>query len=158
MLRSMLPAQQPSHNPASFLATYDAAWAAHNPHALALLHAEDVLVVNRFGSMLEGREELERAMAFLHGPGGPFHAISFPAQRLLVSRMLGSDMATLHASWKTPVMATGDILANPRKQKPWVEMISTYLLARRSGGWQIVQHDLHSVDPIKIPIKTKWNS
>ena len=157
-LRSTLLAQKPAVDPASFLAIYDAAWGKHDPHALALLHAEDVLVINRFGSMLEGREELERAMVFLHGPGGPFHTISFPAQQLLVSRVLGSDMATLHASWKNPVMAAGDILANPGEQKPWINMISPYLLARRGGAWQIVQHDLHSVDPIKIPIKTKWNS
>ena len=158
ILHSKLFAQNPPADPASFLAAYDAAWGSHDPHALAMLHTENVLIVNRFGSMLEGREELERAMAFLHGPGGPFHTIDFPAQKVLISRNLGSGMATLHASWKNPVMGAGDQLANPGEQKPWIDMVSTYLLVYRGGAWQIVQHDLHSVDPIKIPIKTKWNS
>ena len=97
-----LSAESPAEDPASFLAIYDAAWGRHDAHALAMLHAEDVLVVNRFGSMVEGRAELEQVMAFLHGPGGPFHAISFPAQELRTARKRGSDMATLHASWKSP--------------------------------------------------------
>ena len=122
-----------------------------------MLHAEDVLVVNRFGSMLEGRAELERAMQFLHGPGGPFHTVTFPRQELLVNRMLNSDMATLHASWKNPTMGPGDQLAHG-SQTPWVDLLSTYLLTRRSETWRIAQHDLHSVDPIKFPFETKWNA
>ena len=158
MLRSKLLAQEPSGELETFLAAYDAAWGSHDPHALAMLHTEDVLVVNRFASMVEGRDELERVMAFLHGPGGPFHTVTFPWQKTLVNRMLGSDLATLHASWKNPAMGAGDQLANSGEPKPWVDMISTYLLARTAGSWKIVQHDLHSVDPIKFPIKTKWNS
>ncbi|WP_396272565.1 hypothetical protein [Granulicella arctica] len=122
-----------------------------------MLHAEDVLVVNRFGSMVEGREELERVMAFLHGPGGPFHSVSFPPQQLLVSRILNSDMITRHAKWKSLTMGLGDQLAHG-SQSPWLDMVSTYLLARNGRAWQIVQHDLHSVDPIDFPLKTKWNT
>jgi hypothetical protein len=158
LVRSTLVAQRPVVDLASFLTAYDDAWARHDPHALATLHTKDVLVVNRFGSMVEGRDELERVLAFLHGPGGPFQRIDFPRQQLLVSRMLSNDMATLHASWKNPVMGPGDQVAHPGEQEPWVDMISTYLLAHKGEGWQIVQHDLHSVDPIRFPFKTKWNS
>jgi ketosteroid isomerase-like protein len=154
---SHLMAQSPATDPALFLQTYDDAWGSHDPHALAMLHAEDVLVVNRFGSMVEGRAELEKVMAFLHGPEGPFHTVSFPRQELLVSRILSTNMTTLHAKWKNPTMGPGDQLAHG-SQTPWVDLISTYLLARNGQTWQIVQHDLHSVDPIKFPFKTKWNT
>ena len=153
---SRLTAQPAPADLATFLRIYDDAWASHDPHALAILHSEDVLVVNRFGSLLEGRAELEQAMQFLHGPGGPFHTISFPRQQLLVSRMLNTNMATLHTKWKNPAMGPGDQPAHG-SQTPWVDLLSTYLLARHGNTWQIVQHDLHSVDPIKFPFKTKWN-
>jgi hypothetical protein len=107
--------------------------------------------------MLEGRAEIEQAMQFLHGPGGPFHTIAFPRQQLLVGRILKPGMATLHARWKNPVMGPGDQLAHG-SQTQWVDLLSTYLLDRQGGNWQIVQHDLHSIDPIKFPFKTKWNA
>jgi len=72
---SRLIGQRPETDPALFLQTYDDAWARHDSRALAMLHADDVLVVNRFGSMVEGRRELEKVMGFLHGPGGPFHTV-----------------------------------------------------------------------------------
>jgi hypothetical protein len=34
----------------SFIETYDDAWARHDAHALAMLHDENVIAVNRFGS------------------------------------------------------------------------------------------------------------
>ena len=151
-----LIAQPAPTNLSAFLRIYDSAWASHNPVAIAMLHSEDVLVVNRFGSMLEGRAEVQTAMQFLHGPGGPFHTVTFPSQELVISRMLNNDMATLHARWKNPTMGPGDQLAHG-SQTPWVELLSTYLLARQGDTWQIIQHDLHSVDPIKFPFKTKWN-
>ena len=101
---STLVAQTATPDLTPFLRSYDDAWALHDAHALALLHTEDVLVVNRFGSMLDGRAELKQAMQFLHGPGGPFHAVTFPRQQLLLSRMLDTSMATLHAKWKNPTM------------------------------------------------------
>jgi uncharacterized protein (TIGR02246 family) len=153
---SQLIAKPTSADLIQFLQSYDNAWANHDPHALAMLHAEDVLVVNRFGSMLEGRVELEQAMGFLHGPGGPFHAVTFPRQQLIASRILNPNMATLHVKWKNPAMGPGDQLAHG-SQTPWVDMLSTYLLGRNGKTWQLVQHDLHSVDPIKFPFKTKWN-
>ncbi len=156
-LSSHLFAQPPAADLALFLQTYDQAWSSHDPHALAMLHTEDVLVVNRFGSLLEGRAELETAMTFLHGPGGPFHTLSFPRQELLLSRILNPGMATLHARWTNPAMGDGDRLAHST-QTPWVNLISTYLLTRNGQSWQILQHDLHSVDSIKFPFKTKWNA
>ena len=155
-ISSNLIAQSAPTSLTAFLRVYDDAWASHDPLAIAMLHSEDVLVVNRFGSMLEGRAEVQTAMQFLHMPGGPFHTVTFPRQELLVSRMLNGNMATVHARWKNPTMGPGDQLAHV-SQTPWVDMLSTYLLARQGETWQIVQHDLHSVDPIKFPFKTKWN-
>jgi hypothetical protein len=131
---SHLIAQYPATHPALFLQTYDDAWGSHDPHALVMLHAEDVLVVNRFGSMVEGRAELGKVMAFLHGPEGPFHTISFPRQELLVSRILNTNMVTLHAKWKNPTMGPGDRLAHG-SQTQWVDLISTYLLVRKGQTW-----------------------
>ncbi len=156
VVSSKMMAEPAANDVGHFLESYDDAWASHDPGALAVLHSEDVLVVNRFGSMLEGRSEVEMAMGFLHGPGGPFHTVTFPRQELLVSRMLNSNMATLHAKWKNPAMGPGDQLAH-EGQTPWVDLLSTYVLARQGKSWQIVQHDLHSVDAIKFPFKTRWN-
>ena len=80
---SLLLAQTAPSHLATFLKIHDDAWARHDPYALAMLHAEDVLVINRFGSMLEGRPELKQAMQFLDGLGGPFHTISSPASNCL---------------------------------------------------------------------------
>ncbi len=55
-------------------------------------------------------------------------------------------------------MGPGDQLANPGQQTQWVDLITTYLLRRQGQGWQLLQHDLHSVDSIKLPFPTKWNS
>ena len=153
---SNLIAQLTPTNLTAFLQAYDEAWASHDPHVIAMLHTEDVLVVNRFGSMLEGRAELEKGMQFLHGPGGPFQTVAFPRQQILLARILNPNMATIHASWKNPTMGPGDQLAHG-SQTPWVDLLSTYLLTRHGETWQIAQHDLHSVDPIKFPFKTKWN-
>ena len=150
--------QPPAADPALFITTFDDAWARHDPHALAMLHAERVVVVNRFGSMLEGRAEVETAMHFLHGPGGPFHDITFPRQRVVLSRLLGSDMAVIHTKWSNPTMGPEDQLARHDGPMRWVDMIATCLVTRSGPGWELVQHDLHSVDPTQFPFKTKWNS
>ena len=75
---SQLFAQTAPSHLATFLLIYDDGGARHNPYGLAMLHAEDVLVVNPLGSLLEGRPEqlaattLEWAYSVLccHGLGG----------------------------------------------------------------------------------------
>ena len=143
--------------PGQFIVAFDDAWARHDAHALAMLHAEVVIVVNRYGSMLEGRAELEKALGFLHGPGGPFNTISFPPQKILTTRSLGATMAAIHTKWRNPEMGTGDQLRNGGPEMKWVDMIATYLLVRIAEAWQIKQHDLHNIDAIQFPFATKWN-
>lgn len=157
MHSSDLWATPPAENPKEFIAAFDDAWARHDAHALAMLHAEDVVVVNRYGSMLEGREELEKALRFLHDPGGPFHTISFPRQKILTTRRFGASMAAIHTKWRNPEMGAGDQLKNSRADIPWVDMGATYLLVHIGKGWELAQHDLHNVDPIQFPFATKWN-
>ena len=107
--------------------------------------------------MLEGRKELEKALRFLHDPGGPFHTISFPRQKILTTRRFGANMAAIHTKWRNPEMGAGDQLKNGGTDMPWVDMVATYLLVHIAGGWQLAQHDLHNVDPIQFPFATKWN-
>lgn len=154
---SDLLAGSPAGNPDQFITAFDDAWARHDAHGLSMLHTEDVIVINRYGSMLEGRVELGKALHFLHDPGGPFHDVSFPRQKILTSRSLGANMAAIHTKWRNPEMATGDQLKSSGANMRWVDMVATYLLVHGTGGWQLAQHDLHNVDPIQFPFATKWN-
>lgn len=152
-----LPAAYSAADPKDFIVAFDDAWARHDAHALTTLHAEDVVVVNRYGSMLEGRAELEKALHFLHDPGGPFHTLTFPRQKILTTRSLEPNTFAVHTKWRNPPMQAGDQLKNGGVDTPWVDMIATYLLVYVSHRWQIIQHDLHNVDPIQFPFATKWN-
>ncbi|GJG89763.1 hypothetical protein tb265_49440 [Gemmatimonadetes bacterium T265] len=132
---------------AAFLRHWDDAWNRHDAHALARLHTADAVTVNRFGTVVTGRDALEHALGFLHGARGPFHAVTCPPLHLLDVRRLAPDVLVLHARWQNPVMHP-DGTIDPTTLD---DMIVSYTLRRSGTGWQAAEVDLHNVEPIDLP-------
>ena len=48
-----------------FLRKWDQVWARHDAIAIAALHTDGAVTVNRFGTAVRGREDLGKAVGFL---------------------------------------------------------------------------------------------
>ena len=66
-----LNAQSANASAKEFLSKWERAWNNHDAHQLCLLHTPDANTVNRFGTLVQGHEALEKALGFLHRVGGP---------------------------------------------------------------------------------------
>jgi hypothetical protein len=51
-----------------FLVKWERAWNHHDAHQLSLLQTSDANTVNRFGTLVQGRAAVEKALGFLHNP------------------------------------------------------------------------------------------
>jgi hypothetical protein len=138
----------------SIIRALDDAWARNDVQALTLLHAEDAVVVNRGGLVLAGRSEVEKAMSFLHSPGGPFHGLKYRPQEIFISTLIGNDLVSIHTRWYGPKLHPDGTV----EKDVWDNMIASTLVVRRSGSWQILRHDLHNIEGLRFPFPTKWNS
>jgi uncharacterized protein (TIGR02246 family) len=130
-----------------FLSKWEHAWNNHDAHQLCLLHTPDANTVNRFGTLVQGREALEKALGFLHGVGGPFHDVPAPPLRLIDLRRIAPKVMILQASWKNPVM-NPDGKLDLGKQN---DMIVSYTLLRDGGVCRATQVDLHNVEKMDLP-------
>jgi ketosteroid isomerase-like protein len=130
-----------------FLSKWEHAWNNHDAHQLCLLHTPDANTVNRFGTLVQGREALEKALGFLHGVGGPFHDVPAPPLRLIDLRRIAPNVMILQASWKNPVM-NPDGKLDLGKQN---DMIVSYTLLRDGGVCRATQVDLHNVEKMDLP-------
>ncbi len=130
-----------------FLTRWERAWNNHDAHQLCLLHTLDANTVNRFGTFVQGRDALEKALGFLHGEGGPFHTVTAPPLHLLDLRQIAPGVMILQASWKSPVMNPDGKLDLTRQD----DMIVSYTLVRDAGDWKATQVDLHNVDKMDLP-------
>jgi uncharacterized protein (TIGR02246 family) len=130
-----------------FLSKWEHAWNNHDAHQLCLLHTPDANTVNRFGTLVQGREALEKALGFLHGVGGPFHDVPAPPLQLIDLRRIAPNVMILQASWKNPAM-NPDGKLDLGKQN---DMIVSFTLLRDDGVWRATQVDLHNVDKMDLP-------
>ena len=130
-----------------FLSEWEYAWNRHDAHRLCLLHTSDANTVNRFGTLVRGREALEKALGFLHNPGGPYHDVAAPPLQLIDLRRIAPGVMILQASWKSPVM-NPDGKLDLAKQN---DMVVSYTLRREGGEWRATQVDLHNVEPMDLP-------
>ena len=130
-----------------FLTRWEHAWNSHDAHQLCLLHTFDANTVNRFGTLVQGRDALEKALGFLHGVGGPFHTVAAPPLHIVALRQIAPNVMILQASWKSPVMNPDGEL-DPTKQD---DMIVSYTLVGDGGDWKATQVDLHNVDKMDLP-------
>lgn len=134
----------------AFVARWDAAWAAHDAQAIAALHSEDAITVNRFGTVVSGRTALQGALGFLHGPDGPFHRSTFPRQRLLALRGIAPGVMVLQTAWRNPVMRPDGTL-DPTSVN---DMIVTFVLVRRGVEWLATEVNLVNVEKMDLPFSS----
>jgi uncharacterized protein (TIGR02246 family) len=131
----------------TFLRKWDDAWAKHDALAMGALHTEDAVTVNRFGTVVSGRDATEKALGFLHGPGGPFHTSVFPPLEVLIQRGIASGVAVVQAKWQNPVMKP-DGKIDPASAN---DMIVTFVLIKSGSSWQASEVNLVNVEKMDLP-------
>lgn len=130
-----------------FIDKWDEAWKQHDAHAMAQLHTEDAVTVNRFGTVLQGRTATEKALAFLHGADGPFHRSTFPRQQILVERMITPKVMVVQSKWQNPVM-NSDGRIDPASIN---DMIVTFVLTEVGSEWLAAEVNLVNVAKMDLP-------
>lgn len=126
---------------------WDAAWAAHNAEAIAALHTDDAVTVNRFGTVVRGRQALEGALGFLHGPSGPFHRSTFPRQSMIALRRVAPTVMILQTKWQNPVMKP-DGTIDPASIN---DMVVTFALVQQGADWRATEVNLVNVEKMDLP-------
>ena len=130
-----------------FIDAWDAAWTHHDATAIAALHTNDAITVNRFGTVVNGRTALERALGFLHGPDGPFHRSVFPRQTIIAVRMVAPTVMIVQTKWKNPMMKP-DGKIDPASTN---DMVVTFVLVQRGTDWQATEVNLVNVEKMDLP-------
>ena len=130
-----------------FLSKWIEAWNHHDVHQLGHLQTSDANTVNRFGTLVEGRNAVEKALGFLHNPGGPYHDVTAPPLQLLDVRQIAPTVIILQASWKSPVMNPDGKLDLAKED----DMLVSYTLLKVGSDWRATQMDLHNVEKMDLP-------
>jgi hypothetical protein len=97
--------------------------------------------------LVQGRAAVEKALGFLHNPGGPYHDVTAPPLQLIDARQIAANVIILQASWSSPVM-NPDGKLDLAKQN---DMIVSYTLLKEGGDWIATQMDLHNVEKMDLP-------
>ncbi len=135
------------HGAEEFLKDWVNAWNRRDAHALAALHTEDCVTVNRYGTLIPDRKEAEIALGFLLGPKGPFGDTVFPPMKLVTCREVAPCLAILQATWKAPALAPdGKVVVGE-----FNTMMLSYTLTKRDDGWKTTQIDGHNVEHMELP-------
>jgi hypothetical protein len=130
-----------------FLSKWVQAWNHHDAHQLGLLQTFDANTVNRFGTLVQGRAAVEKALGFLHNPGGPYYDVTAPPLQLIDARQIAPNVIILQARWSSPVM-NPDGKLDLAKQN---DMLVSYTLLKEGGDWMATQMDLHNVEKMDLP-------
>ena len=130
-----------------FLSKWVQAWNHHNAHQLGLLQTSDANTVNRFGTLVKGRAAVEKALGFLHNPGGPYHDVTAPPLQLIDVRQIAPNVIIFQASWKSPVMNPDGKLDLAKED----DMLVSFTLLKEGGAWRASQMDLHNVEKMDLP-------
>ena len=139
------PADRAAAN--EFLSKWIQAWNHHDAHQLGLLQTLDANTVNRFGTLVQGRAAVEKALSFLHNSGGPYHDVTAPPLQLIDVRPIAPNVIILQASWKSPVMNPDGKLDLARQD----DMLVSCTLLHEGGNWRATQMDLHNVEKMDLP-------
>jgi ketosteroid isomerase-like protein len=130
-----------------FLRKWDEAWAKHDAAAIAALHTDDAVTVNRFGTVVRGNADLVKALGFLHGAQGPFHNSVFPPLKLLIERAIVPNVQIVQAKWQNPVMRP-DGTIHPASIN---DMIVTFTLLKTGTAWLASEVNLVNVEKMDLP-------
>jgi hypothetical protein len=96
---------------------------------------------------VRGREDLGKALGFLHGAHGPFHNSVFPPLELLIQRSITPNVQAIQAKWQNPVMRP-DGTIDPASIN---DMIVTFILLRTGNGWLATEVNLVNVEKMDLP-------
>ena len=130
-----------------FLSKWVQAWNRHDAHQLGLLQTFDANTVNRFGTLVQSRDAVEKALGFLHNPGGPYHNVAAPPLQLIAVRQVAPEVIVLQASWKSPVMNPDGELDLAKED----DLLVSYTLLQQGGSWRATQMDLHNIEKMDLP-------
>ena len=130
-----------------FLRKWDAAWAKHDAAAIAALHTDDAVTVNRFGTVVRGNADLVKALGFLHGAQGPFHNSIFPPLEPLIERAIAPNVQIVQAKWQNPVMRP-DGTIDPASTN---DMIVTFTLLKTGTALLASEVNLVNVEKMDLP-------
>jgi hypothetical protein len=133
-----------------FLSKWIQAWNHHAADQLGSLQTSDANTVNRFGTLVQGRAAVEKALGFLHNPGGPYHDVTAPPLQLIDARQIAPTVIILQASWESPVMTPDGKLDLSRQD----DMIVSYTLLKQRGQWIATQMDLHNIEKMDLPFSS----
>ncbi|WP_161570981.1 YybH family protein [Granulicella sibirica] len=142
-----IPATEDAAYVKLFLRRWDEAWARHDAEAIAALHTDDAVTVNRFGTLVRGRDDLGKALGFLHGVHGPFHNSVFPPLELLIQRSIAPNVQAVQAKWQNPVMRP-DGTIDPASIN---DMIVTFILLKIGNAWRASEVNLVNVEKMDLP-------
>jgi uncharacterized protein (TIGR02246 family) len=131
----------------TFLKNWVAGWNHHDAHALASLHTEDAMTINRYGTLIRGRESSEEALSFLIGPQGPFGDTTFPPMRIVALREIAPDVAVVQATWKAPALGPNGKIVTGQ----FNEMVLSFTLVKRGSDCKAAQIDGHNVEHMELP-------
>ena len=126
---------------------WDNAWAKHDAAAIAALHTDDAVAVNRFGTVVRGKAGLMKALGFLHGVHGPFHNSVFPSLELLIQRSIAPKVQAVQAKWQNPVMKP-DGTIGPASIN---DMIVTFILLKAGTSRLASEVNLVNVEKMDLP-------
>ena len=146
-LSAEIPATDDAADVKLFLRRWDEAWARHDAMEIAALHTDDAVTVNRFGTVVRGRDELGKALGFLHGVHGPFHNSVFPPLELLIQRSVAPSVQAVQAKWQNPVMRP-DGTIDPASTN---DMIVTFILLKTGNAWLASEVNLVNVEKMDLP-------
>ena len=131
----------------AFFEKWVGGWNARDAHALAKLHTDDAVTINRYGTLIEGRAESEKALGFLLGPTGPFGNVVFPPMVIRKLRDIAPNVAVTQVDWSAPALGSdGKVIAGE-----WNHMVLTYCLVKSGKNWLMTQVDGHNVDRMELP-------
>ncbi len=133
-----------------FLDEWIHAWNRHDAQQLGLLQTSDANTVNRFDTLVEGRAAVEKALGFLHNPGGPYHDVTAPPLQLIAVRQIAPTVIVLQASWESPVMTLDGKLDLSRQD----DMIISYTLLKEGDQRIATEMDLHNIQKMDLPFSS----
>ncbi len=121
-----------------FVDLWGKAWDTHDVDAIMKLHADDCVTVNRFGVIASGKDEIRRAVTWLHS--GPFHTAHFAPPKVLNQRKLAPGVIAFQASWKNP---------SGKSDPPEDDLVITVVLKDFGAeGWLAEEIDTNTVEPL----------
>jgi uncharacterized protein (TIGR02246 family) len=112
--------------------SFNAAWDAHDPEALAESLVDDAQFITVNGAWTTSRAGFRDLMQRLHGSTGPYRSSTRRTPEMQV-RFLAPDVAILHSRFWIDGEVLHDALSQPSR-----ESVGTRVVRKIDGRWRIV--------------------